>query len=181
MYFASRMRDARVAAAVVRHVVIADWVFTSTTIVLQPLSGLYLMHLAGFPWSASWIVWSFALYLVAGACWLPVVWDADPDARHGGTRRRSGSGASTALLDVSSTLGCLRRPRLYCTAGGLLAHGRQAGLRLSGTQLGFRKAGSRRVRRLANQQPKRGPFIVRSDVTVLPRPINSAPNPAWRY
>jgi uncharacterized membrane protein len=74
MYFASRTRDARVAAAVVRQVVIADWVFTTTTIVFQPVSGAYLVHVAGFPWSATWIVWSFVLYLVAGACWLPVVW-----------------------------------------------------------------------------------------------------------
>jgi uncharacterized membrane protein len=74
MFFASRTRDARVAAVVVRHVVIADWLFTTTTIVVQPLTGLYLVHLAGFPWTATWIVWSFVLYFVAGACWLPVVW-----------------------------------------------------------------------------------------------------------
>jgi uncharacterized membrane protein len=74
MFFASRTRDARVAAAVVRNVVIADWLFTTTTVVFQPLSGFYMVHLAGLPWTARWIVWSFGLYLLAGACWLPVVW-----------------------------------------------------------------------------------------------------------
>jgi uncharacterized membrane protein len=74
MYFASRTRDARVAAPVVGHVVRADWWFTTTTIVFQPLSGAYLIHLAGYPWSSRWIVWSVLLYLLAGACWLPVVW-----------------------------------------------------------------------------------------------------------
>src|SRR3954452_16654764 len=74
MFFASRTRDARVAAAVVRNVVIADWLFTTTTVVFQPVSGFYMVHLAGLPWTARWIVWSFALYLLAGACWLPVVW-----------------------------------------------------------------------------------------------------------
>lgn len=74
MYFASRTRDARVAAAVVRHVVVADWVFTATTVVFQPLSGFYLLHLAGIPWTAPWIAWSLGLYVLAGACWLPVVW-----------------------------------------------------------------------------------------------------------
>ena len=74
MFFASRTRDPRVAAAVVRHVVIADWIFTTPTIVLQPVTGFWLMHLAGFPLSTGWIRWSIALYLLAGAAWLPVVW-----------------------------------------------------------------------------------------------------------
>lgn len=74
MFFASRTRDARTVAVVVRHVVLADWMFTTPTIVLQPLTGLYLMHLAGFPFSTPWIAWSIALYFLAGAAWLPVVW-----------------------------------------------------------------------------------------------------------
>jgi uncharacterized membrane protein len=74
MYCASRTRDPRVVASVVRQVVIADWLFTATTIVFQPLSGLYMMHLAQIPLGTRWIWWSFVLYFVAGACWLPVVW-----------------------------------------------------------------------------------------------------------
>ena len=74
MFFASRTRDPRVIATVVRHVVIADWIFTTPAIILQPLTGFYLMHLAGFPFSSGWILWSVALYLLAGAAWLPVVW-----------------------------------------------------------------------------------------------------------
>jgi uncharacterized membrane protein len=74
MYFASLTRDARVVATVVRYVVIADFAFTTTTVIFQPLSGFWLAHLAGFPLTSRWIVWSTALYLLAGACWLPVVW-----------------------------------------------------------------------------------------------------------
>jgi uncharacterized membrane protein len=74
MFFASRTRDARVVATVVRYVVIADFLFTTPTIIIQPLSGAYLMYLAGFPFTSTWIVASVALYLLAGACWLPVVW-----------------------------------------------------------------------------------------------------------
>jgi uncharacterized membrane protein len=73
MFFASRSGDARTAAHVVRHVVVADWLFTATTIVFQPLSGLLLAHMAGFALTSRWMVWSFVLYVVAGACWLPVV------------------------------------------------------------------------------------------------------------
>ncbi|MGH6648246.1 DUF2269 family protein [Aquabacterium sp.] len=74
MFFASRTKDPRVAAAVVGLVVWADWLFTTTTIIIQPVSGAYLAHLAGIPLSTPWIAWSLALYVLAGACWLPVVW-----------------------------------------------------------------------------------------------------------
>jgi uncharacterized membrane protein len=74
MLFASLSRDVRAIAVVSRHVVLADWIFTATTGVIQPLTGAYLIHLAGFPWQSTWIMWSLALYLLAGACWLPVVW-----------------------------------------------------------------------------------------------------------
>jgi uncharacterized membrane protein len=74
MFFASLTREPRVVAVVVRYVVIADYAFTTPTILLQPATGLYLMHLAGFPLSSPWIAWSIALYFLAGACWLPVVW-----------------------------------------------------------------------------------------------------------
>jgi uncharacterized membrane protein len=74
LFFASRGKDPRVLAFVIRHVVIADWVFTATTIVVQPATGIYLAHLANIPLETRWIFWSFVLYVIAGACWLPVVW-----------------------------------------------------------------------------------------------------------
>jgi uncharacterized membrane protein len=74
MLFTSLTRDAHAVASVVRLVVIADWVFTTTTIVIQPLTGLYLIHLMGYPLASSWILWSILLYFAAGAAWLPVVW-----------------------------------------------------------------------------------------------------------
>ena len=74
MLFSSLSRDVRAIAVVSRHVVLADWIFTTTTIIVQPVTGLYMIHLAGFPLTSAWIMWSFALYFLAGACWLPVVW-----------------------------------------------------------------------------------------------------------
>jgi uncharacterized membrane protein len=69
-----RHADPRAVRVVVGYVVKADLWFTTSTIVFQPLSGWYLAHLAGFPLGSRWILLSFLLYLVAGACWLPVVW-----------------------------------------------------------------------------------------------------------
>ena len=74
MLFTSLTRDAGATAIVVRKVVLADWLFTTPTIIIQPLTGLYMMHLVGMPITSKWIMWSFALYFLAGACWLPVVW-----------------------------------------------------------------------------------------------------------
>ena len=74
MLFASLARDPRVVHAVVRYVVIADWLFTTTAVLAQPLTGLWLAHLAQLSLTTRWIAWSIALYFLAGACWLPVVW-----------------------------------------------------------------------------------------------------------
>lgn len=74
MLFVTLSRDVRAVALVSRYVVVADWLFTSTTAVIQPVTGYYLMRIAGFPASSAWIEWSFLLYGIAIACWLPVVW-----------------------------------------------------------------------------------------------------------
>ena len=74
MFVASRARDPRVVHFVVGKVVIADWIFTTTAVILQPITGFYLVHLAGYALTSRWILWSIVLFLVAGACWLPVVW-----------------------------------------------------------------------------------------------------------
>lgn len=74
MLFTSLSGDVRAIAVVSHQVVAADWIFTATSGVVQPLTGFYLIHLAGYPMDSAWIAWSFGLYLLAGACWLPVVW-----------------------------------------------------------------------------------------------------------
>lgn len=57
-----------------RHVVLADWIFTTPTVIFQPLSGLWMAHIIGLPISTPWIAIALILYAIAGACWLPVVW-----------------------------------------------------------------------------------------------------------
>ncbi|MDB5743670.1 MAG: Protein of unknown function transrane [Polaromonas sp.] len=71
---ATLSRDLRFIAAITRWVVRADWLFTGTTAVLQPATGLWLLHLAQIPLSTPWVSWSLVLYALAMACWLPVVW-----------------------------------------------------------------------------------------------------------
>ena len=74
MFFTNRTGEVRAIAIVARRVVIADWLFTTPTAIVQPLTGFWLLHLSGMPWTSGWIVWSLVLYAIAGGCWLPVVW-----------------------------------------------------------------------------------------------------------
>ena len=57
-----------------RTVVLADWLFTTPTAIYQPLSGWLLMRELGITWTTPWIMTTVGLYILAGACWLPVVW-----------------------------------------------------------------------------------------------------------
>lgn len=74
MFFANRNANVAVQAVVARLVVRADWWFTSPTIVIQLGTGLLLAHMAGWALSTPWLAASLALFFLAGACWLPVVW-----------------------------------------------------------------------------------------------------------
>jgi uncharacterized membrane protein len=63
-----------VIAAVARVVVIADFLFTATAVLAQPITGVWLAHIVGYSLLEGWILLSILLYLVTGAFWLPVVW-----------------------------------------------------------------------------------------------------------
>ena len=74
MLVTHRTRDPALIAHTARTVVLADTVFTASAVILQPLTGAGLAHLAGYPLLSGWIGLSLALYVVTGLCWLPVVW-----------------------------------------------------------------------------------------------------------
>ena len=73
LFFINRTTSVEAQALVSRLVVRADWWFTTPTVILQPISGLALAHLAGWPLDSAWIVSALVLYALAGVCWLPVV------------------------------------------------------------------------------------------------------------
>ena len=74
LFFANRTGSIPAIAAVSKLVVRADLWFTTPAVVFQPLSGLWLAHAAGWQWTTPWVTLSIMLYLLAGVCWLPVVW-----------------------------------------------------------------------------------------------------------
>jgi uncharacterized membrane protein len=63
-----------VVAAIARIVVIADFMFTATAVVAQPVTGVALAWHMGWSLWEGWLALSILLYLVTGAFWLPVVW-----------------------------------------------------------------------------------------------------------
>jgi uncharacterized membrane protein len=74
MLLAHLTGEPKVVAAVARIVVIADFLFTATAVVAQPITGILLVQLVGYSFREGWIVLSIALYLLTGAFWLSVVW-----------------------------------------------------------------------------------------------------------
>lgn len=74
MVMAHQTKDAKIVAHVAKIVVIADFLFTACTVIVQPLTGLWLMSLVGWRMTTPWIAISLILYVMIGLFWLPVVW-----------------------------------------------------------------------------------------------------------
>lgn len=70
-HFAKNIHERYFAA---RMTVIADYCFTLPAVTLQPVTGAWLVMHGGFDAMDFWLKWTYALYIVAGICWLPVVW-----------------------------------------------------------------------------------------------------------
>lgn len=70
-YFTDNIHEKFYAA---RNTVYADYIFTLPAVVLQPLTGFALILMGGYDWRDLWLSLTYAIYLLAGLCWLPVVW-----------------------------------------------------------------------------------------------------------
>lgn len=66
-------RNLEAMRVVARHVILADWIFTATAVVVQPVSGVLMMLERGWSFTSSWFIATVALYVVVGLCWIPVV------------------------------------------------------------------------------------------------------------
>ena len=74
MLISNRSRNPGLIAHTAGIVVLADFVFTATAAVAQPVTGLLLVSLGGWSILEPWIVLSIILYVIVGVFWLPVVW-----------------------------------------------------------------------------------------------------------
>jgi len=73
MWRAQLSGDLNTFRIVAKNVVVADWVFTTPAVIIQPFTGIGMMYLAGLSWQQPWLLWSICLYFLVGVCWLPVV------------------------------------------------------------------------------------------------------------
>jgi uncharacterized membrane protein len=74
MFMANRQKNIHSIYFTIRNVVIADYIFTTPAVIIQLVTGLWLMNILGYDFSDKWLFWGLILYLFVGICWLPVVW-----------------------------------------------------------------------------------------------------------
>lgn len=70
-YFTNNIQEKYYA---VRTTVLADYLFTIPAVVVQPITGLWLIANSGYELTSLWLVLTYVIYAIAGICWLPVVW-----------------------------------------------------------------------------------------------------------
>jgi len=74
MVMAHRTRDPVLIAHTAGVVVIADWLFTASAVIAQPITGALLAQQLGWSLMEPWILLSLGFYVFVGLFWLPVVW-----------------------------------------------------------------------------------------------------------
>lgn len=74
MFMANLSSNVQAIAVTARHVVLADWLFTAPAVVIQFISGIMLMEILGFTYTSIWFQVVIGLFLLIGACWLPVIY-----------------------------------------------------------------------------------------------------------
>ncbi len=74
MLMAHRTNDPAIVAHTARYVVLADWIFTASAVIVQPVTGSLLALQMGWSLTEPWILLAIGLYLFVGAFWVPVVW-----------------------------------------------------------------------------------------------------------
>ena len=60
-------------AVTTANVVLADWLFTTPAVIIQAITGLWLTMQLSIPLNSLWFVLVISLFVLVGACWIPVV------------------------------------------------------------------------------------------------------------
>ncbi|OGT49060.1 MAG: hypothetical protein A3E82_01420 [Gammaproteobacteria bacterium RIFCSPHIGHO2_12_FULL_38_11] len=74
MFCVNKQKDICLIANATKQVVFVDWVFTGSSATIQFFSGMTLIYLKGYSFASLWIIGSMSGYVIAGACWIPVVY-----------------------------------------------------------------------------------------------------------
>jgi uncharacterized membrane protein len=73
-WITDRSGDIRAIRVINERTVFADWLFTTPSGIVQLATGVYLAYVAGYPLLSGWVFYFLCLFVLAGGCWLPVLW-----------------------------------------------------------------------------------------------------------
>ncbi len=73
MYVTHKSGNVTAIASATRNTILADWLFIATSGIIQPVSGLFMVHIAGYDYFESWLVATYFLYVITAVCWTRVV------------------------------------------------------------------------------------------------------------
>jgi len=73
-FMADRSGNLEVIVHTNKMVVLADWLFTTPSVILQPLTGVMLMQLLNISFWTPWLLTAIVLYIFAGVLWLIAVY-----------------------------------------------------------------------------------------------------------
>jgi uncharacterized membrane protein len=74
MFIANRSKNIENIYFTVKYVVIADFLFTTSAVIIQLISGTILVKIAGHEFTDLWVIWAYTLSFFVFICWIPVVW-----------------------------------------------------------------------------------------------------------
>jgi len=73
MFMANRSNNPQAIYITAKHVILGDWIFTTPAVITQIITGILLMNMQGYSFSAAWFYWVVGLFSFIGICWLPVL------------------------------------------------------------------------------------------------------------
>ena len=68
-FMADRSKNLDLIVHTNKLVVLADWLFTTPSVLLQPLTGFMLIDLMDIPWETPWLYTSIILYIISISLW----------------------------------------------------------------------------------------------------------------
>ncbi len=74
LFMANRRGEVEGIRFAIRHVVIADWLFTTSAVIVQLITGLSLAYVLDIDILSGWLFWALLVFIFVGTCWLLVVW-----------------------------------------------------------------------------------------------------------
>jgi len=73
-FMADRSGNLEVIVHTNKMVVVADWLFTTPSVVAQPITGVMLVNLLGYSFDEWWLLLSVNLYVISIVLWLVAVY-----------------------------------------------------------------------------------------------------------